>query len=97
MSLCVSVCICVCTRSCIYTGSAISMAPSPSVSHRTGKNKTQVLVQTPTRNYTSSDYEALLHDLGLHESVMIYRHVFPQYLATLVPPGVSYEGGGGCV
>lgn len=49
----------------------------------------QVLVQTPNRNYTSGDYECLLRDLGLHEPVQIYRHVFPQYLATLVPPGVS--------
>ena len=58
----------------------------------------QVLVQTPTRGYTANDYECLLTDLGLGEAVPIYRQVFPQYLATLVPPGVGEwgrEGGRG--
>ncbi len=52
----------------------------------------QVLVQTPTRGYTANDYECLLTDLGLGEAVPIYRQVFPQYLATLVPPGVGEWG-----
>lgn len=52
------------------------------------KQHKQALVQTPGRNYSSGDYEALLRDLGLPDAADVYRHVFPQYLATLVPPGV---------
>lgn len=47
-----------------------------------------MLVQTPSRNYTAYEYEALLGDLGLHDAVEVYRQVFPGYLATLVPPEV---------
>jgi hypothetical protein len=56
----------------------------------------QVLVETPSRNYTAWDYDQLLADLGLQTSRLIYQKVQLITLGNLTAPGVSEVRIGKC-
>mmetsp|Transcript_24288 Transcript_24288/g.72528 ORF Transcript_24288/g.72528 Transcript_24288/m.72528 type:complete len:459 (+) Transcript_24288:35-1411(+) len=52
-------------------------------------NKTEVIVQTPARNYTAYDFDRLLTDIGLTETEKIYAIEKNDFLAKFEPPMVD--------
>jgi len=52
-------------------------------------NQTEVLVQTPTRNYTAYDLDRLLVDIGLAETQKIYDIEKNDYLGAFAPPMID--------